>query len=289
MFQISLNNSVVEVWENADVRSFFAKRKRNTNKGDYGVVNIVAGDERYLGASVLASRTALRSGCGYVKLTCDDGLKNLMLVKYPQVIYLNRIDKRANCIAIGMGGGVSKKLYSKICNLLNNYNGTLLVDADGINCFAKYGVDKLRSAKGNVILTPHVKEFSRLTGVGVEDIINSPVSYAKNFAKKYSVTLILKDAKSVITDGERVVVNERGTTALAKAGSGDMLSGFIAGTCARGVAPFEACVCGAYVMGVSAELSSQEKTDYCATANDIIKILPHALKNIIDNSPIKTM
>lgn len=281
MFQISLNENTVEVWENVDVRRFFKERKRNTNKGDYGAVDIVAGDNRYLGASVLATRTALKSGCGYVKLTCEDKLKSLMLVKYPQVIYLNGIDKNADCIAIGMGGGVSKKLYSEICRLIKNYRGVLLIDADGINCLAKYGVDELKNARCKIILTPHVKEFSRLTNVDVKDIIDSPVVYAKDFAIKYGVTLILKDAKSVITDGERVALNERGTTALAKAGSGDMLSGFIAGVCARGVSPFEACVCSAYTMGVSAELSSQEKTDYCATANDVIKNLPLALKNIM--------
>lgn len=276
--KIIKNNA--KILKNEDVATTFADRKRDTHKGDYGTVNIVSGSKNYLGASVLATLSALKSGCGYVKLTCSDHLKDLMLVKYPQVIYCKKIDKNASAIAIGMGGGVNKTLYNKICCLLNNYNGVLLIDADGLNCLAKYGLQPLKNAKSKVILTPHVKEFSRIAKVGVQEILNAPCELSRSFAKEYNLTLVLKSSKSIITDGENLFINERGSTALAKAGSGDMLSGFIAGICARGVSPILACAGGCYAMGVSAEICSAEQTDFCATANDIIKNLPKAIKKI---------
>lgn len=272
--------TLVEIWDNADVKKFFPRRKRETNKGDYGSANIVAGAKNYLGASILATQSALKSGCGYVKLTCDEQLKNLMLARYPQVIYTNKIDKGSNALAIGMGGGVNKAFYNKICSVLKVYDGVLLIDADGLNCLAKYGLSPLKNAKAKVVLTPHLKEFARLTGKSVQEIKDEPVKLAVEFAREYGLTLVLKSSTTIIADGERVAKNLRGTTALAKAGSGDTLSGFIAGTCARGVAPFDACVCATFLMGMSAEISSEQKTDYCATANDIIKNLPTAIKMI---------
>jgi len=269
-----------KILENEDVATTFADRKRDTHKGDYGTVNIVSGSKNYLGASVLATLSALKSGCGYVKLTCSDHLKDLMLVKYPQVIYSKNVDKNASAIAIGMGGGVNKTLYNKICNLLKNYKGILLIDADGLNCLAKYGLQPLKQAKCKVVLTPHVKEFSRLAKLSVQEILKSPCELSLAFAKEYNLTLVLKSSKSIITDGKNLFINKRGSTALAKAGSGDMLSGFIAGICARGVSPIKACASGCYAMGVSAEICSNEQTDFCATANDIIKNLPKAIKSI---------
>jgi NAD(P)H-hydrate epimerase len=273
-----IEETSVEIWDDIDVKKYFPKRKRDTNKGDYGVANIVSGAKNYLGASVLATQSALKSGCGYVKLTCDDYLKNLMLVRYPQVIYLKKIDKGASALAIGMGGGVNKALYNKICALLKGYDGVLLIDADGLNCLAKYGLSPLKNTKARVVLTPHLKEFSRLLGKSVQEIKDEPIKLAVQFAREFNVTLVLKSSTTIIADGRRVAQNLRGTTALAKAGSGDMLSGFIAGTCARGVDPFDACVCSTFLMGLSAEISSGQKTDYCATANDIIKNLPSAIK-----------
>lgn len=269
-----------EIAQDDDMEEFFPKRKRNSNKGSYGVANIVAGSDKYIGAVKLSAEGALRSGCGYVKITTSDSAKLALLPSIPQAIFLDEIDKTANAIAIGMGCGVSQTLYDDIKKLLKNYGGTMLIDADGINALAKYGKEALLDKNCKVILTPHIKEFSRLTGYTAQEIVSDSVNLAKNFAKEYDVIINLKSAASIITDGERVAINIKGSSALAKGGSGDILSGFTCGTLARGVAPFEACLCSAYALGLSAEITSEDKGDYCATANDILKNLHIAVKRL---------
>ena len=274
-FYMSDNVSIVD---SAEIAKLYPKRKRNTNKGDYGSANIVAGSDKYIGAAALACAAALKSGCGYVKLTSTEKVKLALAAKYPQVIYLDECDLTSQAIAIGMGCGVSKELYDKINFLIKNYSGTLIIDADGLNSIAKFGLEVLKDSFCRIILTPHLKEFSRLTGKPIDEISKTPIESAQKFAKQYGVILLLKGAASIITDGERTSINTSGTTALAKGGSGDMLSGYIAGSAARGLSPFEATICSAYTMGVSAEISSEQKTDYCATAHDILNNLHLAVK-----------
>lgn len=275
-------NGSTKEYTDEEIKKFYPERKRNTHKGSYGSANIIAGSDKYMGAAALAAEAALMSGCGYVKLTTSEMVRLALASKLPQIICLDEPDYSSQAVAVGMGCGVSESLYAVISKLLVDYNGKLIIDADGLNSLAKYGVDILNKRKCGVILTPHVKEFSRLTGLTVDEICLSPVKYAYGFARRYGVHVLLKGADSVITDGERVAVNTRGTTALAKGGSGDMLSGYMCGCAARGLNIFDAAVCAAYTMGLSAEISSAQKTDYCVTAKDIIKNLHFAVKQLTE-------
>lgn len=268
----------IRIVDGTQVCAFYPPRKRNTNKGDYGSANIIAGSDKYIGAAVLAVEAALKSGCGYVKLTSSEKVKLALATKYPQTIFLDVYDLNSQSIAIGMGCGVSRNLFEQISFLAENYCGTLIIDADGLNCISKYGLAVIKSSRPKIILTPHLKEFSRLTGKSVETIAKQPIEAAQEFATRYGVTLLLKGAASVITDGMETCVNISGTTALAKGGSGDMLAGYMAGSAARGLSPFNAAVCSAYTMGVAAEISSRQKTDYCVTARDVIDNLHLAVK-----------
>ena len=274
-FDIPANASIIE---SRDVAKFYPKRKRNTSKGDYGSANIIAGCDRYIGAAALACAAALKSGCGYVKLTSTEKVKLALAGRYPQVIFLDECDLKSQAIAIGMGCGVSGELYEKIKFLTQNYSGTLIIDADGLNSIARFGLDVLNGCSCRIILTPHLKEFSRLTKKTIDVILKDPVKSAQDFAREYGVILLLKSAASIITDGDDTAINTSGTTALAKGGSGDMLSGHIAGSVARGLSPFDAVVCSAHTMGISAQISSEQKTDYCATAHDILNNLHLAVK-----------
>lgn len=274
-FEIPDNASIIA---SQDVAKFYPRRKRNTNKGDYGSANIIAGSDKYIGAAALACAAALKSGCGYVKLTSTEKVKLALAAKYPQVIYLDEYDLNSQSIAIGMGCGVSKELYGQIKFLTENYSGTLIIDADGLNSLAKFGSHILNGSVCRVVLTPHLKEFSRLTGKTMDEISQNPVKEAEALAKSLGVIVLLKGAASIITDGENTLINTSGTTALAKGGSGDMLSGYMAGSVARGLSPFDAAVCSAYTIGISAEISSEQKTDYCATAHDILNNLHLAVK-----------
>lgn len=267
------------IYEDCDIAKFYPKRKRNSHKGTYGVACLFAGSDKYIGAAALSLEAALKSGCGYVKMTSTDKVTAILAAKFPQTIF-GELDLNSNCIAIGMGCGVSEDLYKRIKFLLKNYGGTLLIDADGLNALSKYGLNILKEKICSVIVTPHLKEFSRMTGEAVEKISDDPIYAAEKFAKEYCVTVLLKSTSSIISNGEDTVINIRGNSALSKAGSGDMLSGYICGCVARGLSPFDSAVCGAYTVGLAAEISAEQKTEYCATANDIIKNLPFAVKRL---------
>lgn len=255
-------------------KRFYPVRNRNSDKTTYGSANIIAGCDKYIGAAALATEAALKSGCGYVKLTTTDKVKLALAAKLPQAIFMDEPDLNSGAIAVGMGCGVSEELYNTICKILIEYRGTLVIDADGLNSLARYGKEVLHEKSCSVVLTPHSREFTRLTSLPADE------KHASAFAKEYGVTVLLKGADSYICDGQKTAVNTRGTTALAKGGSGDMLSGYICGTAARGIAPFDAACCAAFTMGLSAEISSAEKTDYCVTAKDILKNLHLAVKQL---------
>lgn len=261
---------------------FFPKRRRNTHKGSFGTASLIAGSDKYYGAAVLATKAALKSGCGYVKLKTSEKIKSAMAVKLPQVIYADEIDLNSSAIAIGMGCGVDKNVYESIKYILGNYRGKLLIDADGLNSLAKYGLEVLKNKKCEVLLTPHIKEFSRLTESSVEDIITNPVNLSARFAREYGVTLLLKSCTSIITDGKNTFINVKGNSSLAKGGSGDILSGFICGSLARGLDIFNGAICGAQTLGIAAEIASMDKTDYCATAADIIENLHFSVKRLTE-------
>lgn len=268
------------IYEDEDIKKFFPKRRRNTHKGTFGTATLICASEQYIGSAVLAVSAALKSGCGYVKAVCPDAVKAAIAPNWPQTVFTSDCDLSSAAIAVGMGCGASRSLYDGIAWLLKEYRGKLIIDADGLNSLAEYGVDILREKECEVVVTPHVKEFSRLTKKTVKDILSNPVACAKDFAREYNVTVLLKGAGTIICDKDNMSINARGCSALSKAGSGDMLAGFMCGSAARGLTVFESAVCAAYILGASAELSAGRLTEYCVTSADILADIPAAIKNI---------
>jgi NAD(P)H-hydrate epimerase len=277
---INSDNYLAKIYEEEDIKTFFQQRKHNTNKGTYGAADLVAGSEKYRGAAALSCEGALRSGCGYVKLTSAESVKQTLIGAIPQVIYLDEPDLTSQAIAVGMGCGQSEELYKTIGYLLKNYTGKLIIDADGLNVLAKYGTDILDDKKCEVLITPHVKEFSRLTGESVQEILSAPVEKAQQFAVRHNIVVLLKNSATVICDGKETAINISGTSALAKGGSGDMLAGLICGGAARGLSLFDAAVAYAYVAGEAAVICSQKFTDYCTTAKELLKEFPNVVKRL---------
>lgn len=275
-------DAYAQIFEDCDIKEFYPKRRRNTHKGTFGTAQLIVGSDRYIGAAVLSAEAALKSGCGYVKLNTNLQNRTTLAAKLPQIIFADDIDFSADCVAVGSGCGVSENLYQTIQKLLKEYSGTLIIDADGLNSLAKYGVKILKDKKCSVILTPHIKEFSRLSKLPVHDILSDPVTYARNFANEYKVTVLLKNAVSVLTDGERVFLLHRGNSALAKGGSGDMLLGLACGTAARKVDGFNAVAVASYTLGLAAEICAEERTEYCVTSKDLIKNIHVAVKSLTD-------
>ncbi len=286
---ISAQNGA-EVWEEGDVAAFFPKRRSHTHKGSYGNAYLFAGGAVATGAAFLSAGACLKSGCGYTRLALTGSVYPHAIGRLPSVILreFHAIDGEmlaADCIAAGMGSGVSERLYAYIAELLSVYTGILVLDADALNTVAQYGVEILKEKSCRVIVTPHPKEFARLTGRGVKELLSDPVHYAEAFARQYGVTVLFKNNRSVITDGTRTAINLTGSPALAKGGSGDVLAGLLAGTCARGVPPFEAACVASYLMGRAGEIAAAELGEYSVSASDVVDRLPAAMSSLQQKTP----
>lgn len=280
-------------------------RKRNSHKGSFGRAAIVAGSEAYTGAAYLAYSSAaacLRSGAGYTTLYAPEALLPHFVLKSPEILlkstneggmYVFKEDVMAellayDSIAYGMGMGVSEEVFQGACYLLTHYEGRLILDADGLNSLALFGKGEfvllLKNKKCDVILTPHVKEFSRLSNVTMEEILKDSLALSQKFAREHDVCLLLKNAVSIITDGERTAINVTGNSGQAKGGTGDTLAGVIVGLCAMGLPAYEGGVLGAYLVGKAAELAAIDLGEYSLTATDLIAYLPKAFLFVTENS-----
>lgn len=288
-------DELIHINEIDDFKDIIPLRHRNTNKSSFGRASIVAGSYNYPGASLISYNALLSfmMGVGYSRLYVPKRLYEIYALKYPEIIVddiqdndgfikyskddLDKILKSSDSISIGMGMGVSEDLYKSIDYLIKSFDKKIIIDADGINSIAKYGVDILNNHKADIILTPHPKEFSRLTGLGVNEILENPVKYATDFSKKYNVTLILKGASSVITDGVNTAISIFGSTGLAKGGSGDALSGILAGSAAYiKKTAFDVSSFACFMLGYSAQISNIPYES--VRISDIIKEVPNTWK-----------
>lgn len=295
---IKNNDFCGEVLSDEDIKHFFEKRPRNSHKGSFGTATSIAGSKKYSGASMLTylSLSATYMGCGYSKLCVVKSLFNAVNFIVPDSILCFfkqtfngkfKFNKKnldtvlnSNAISFGMGVGVTLDNYKIIEYLLLNYEKTLILDADALNTLSKYGVDIIKNRKCKLILTPHIKEFSRLVCKTVSEIQQNPIVLANKFAKEYNVTLLLKSAVSIICDGDRLVYNVRGTSGLAKGGSGDVLSGLICGLSARGLSDFDSASVGSYLLGVAGEIAEEKYGEYSMTATDVLKEIHTIIKNL---------
>ena len=167
--------------------------------------------------------------------------------------------------------------------LLQNYTGKLVIDADGLNALAKTDKSALRNAACRVLLTPHNMEFSRLSGHSVDEILADPIPLAREFAKETGAVLLLKGPATVITDGETVLLTDRGCPGMATAGSGDVLSGVLAALCGYNDDLMLAAAAGAWLNGRAGELAQEAFGPVSMTAGDTAANLPRAVRELTDD------
>ena len=272
-----------------DISKYFENRKINVNKGNFGKALVIGGSSDYQGSVLLSynALSALKIGAGYGFVATSKDVIPTVLSICPECIVCDYTDEEklekllnVDAISVGMGMTASESTYNVCKYLLTNYKGKLIIDADGINALAIFGKDILKNKKCEVYLTPHVGEFARLLGAYKEAVINNSVKLANDFAKEYGVTLIVKSAVSVITDGEITYINTKGNPGMAKAGSGDVLSGIVAGLFARGLSGSEGRAVASYVFGASGNIAKKENHETTITASDIIACIPKALNNL---------
>lgn len=259
------------LYEKEDLR-LLPQRKAYSNKGSYGRLLIVGGAEGMAGACILSAKAALRSGAGLVKILAAKENRTILQTAVPEAMFspweaLEKELSWATAVVLGPGLSQSEKSQELFLKIWEETDIPLVLDADGLNLLAKRsGIDYSR--RRNVILTPHLKEMERLSGLSIEKLREELLETAGSYGKKDSV-LVLKDARSVVSDGRRVYLNVSGNHALAKGGSGDVLSGVIGGFLVQGAELFEAASLGVYVHGLAAEQFTEHSSGYSLMAGEL--------------------
>ena len=273
------------------------KRGANTNKGSFGKLLLITGSRKYRGAAHLSLEAALRGGVGLVSYLGIEELASELSAKYPEAIYtecgdISEIGKaeiseavalsaRHSATLIGSGSDNTDGLLSLAMALLSAEGGPLILDADAINALALAGDGgrrAIRESKRTVIITPHPLEFARLCGTDVAKVQQNRLSLAERFAIENKCIVVLKGAGTVIADGEEVFINVAGSSALAKAGSGDVLAGFLAALVAQSkTRPSVSAALAVYFHAVAGESLAEEYSSYGVTPSDLPKEIARSL------------
>lgn len=283
------------------IKKIFPQRRPNGHKGTFGSVVVIAGGKGYSGAACLASLSALKSGAGLVRLCFPLSINSAVEKKLSEVIKIplpttsegtlaisgyNQIQKiieQSDVLAIGPGVTTHPETKTLIQKIILTSKIPMVLDADAINNISVSILLKIpKNQRANIILTPHPGEFSRLIGVAPEIINRERIDLCEQWAKRLGMTLVLKGAPTVIGTPEGVVfINPTGNSGLAKGGSGDVLTGMIAGFVAQGAPSVYASCIGVYLHGLSANLKVKTTTEYCLTASDLIDQLPKAINKLL--------
>jgi len=275
-------------------------RPANAHKGTFGKLACVVSGEGTAGAGLMCAGGALRAGAGLTTAAVPAGLQHIFNTRIPEcmtfalsetdgqlgeyaVSGLDKLMDNKTALAAGCGLGTGDGAQSAIRKLVADYDVRKVFDADALTVIAG-NTSMLHERSGEIVLTPHLVEFSRLCGRSVEEISTDMMSTARQFAGEYGVTLLLKGATTIVTDGSRTTLVTAGTPGMAKGGSGDVLTGVIggllAGAHAYGLDTFGCAVYGAYICGKAGELAAEKQGEYAMTATDTLDNIGAAMKRM---------
>jgi hydroxyethylthiazole kinase-like uncharacterized protein yjeF len=284
------------------VKSVLPERPFQANKGSFGRVLAVAGSINYIGAAYLACSGALRVGAGLVTLATTARLQSILASKLTEVTYLPLPESRPgvispeaarlipqqfehyNVLLLGCGLGQSQVAIRFIRSILITKHRqalpALVLDADALNTLANTP-RWWQLLTTDAILTPHPGEMARLTGMAVEEVQSDRVEVTKKYAEEWNKTVVLKGAYTVIASpAGQTRVSPIANPGLASAGTGDVLTGAIAGLVAQGLSLFDAAACGVYLHGGAGELVRSRLGDAGMIATDLLPELPRVIKRL---------
>ena len=275
------------------VNTVIKERPEDVHKGQCGRVLIIAGSEGMSGAAVLATRGALKSGAGLVKAAVPKPLFTILQTAVPQATctdvsegFSREMMDGYGAVAIGPGLGVDESKYLLIKDILRYYNGTVVLDADGINCMCRFdkGLQHLSERKLPVVLTPHPGEGDRLLaalgGGSVKD--KGRRAAAEEISVRTGAVVLMKGAGTVVTSREQgTYINTTGNPGMATGGSGDVLTGVIAALAASGAEPFAAAAAGAFIHGLAGDIAAEKYGQWGMTSLEIEESLPAAFKRVV--------
>ncbi|MAP55999.1 NAD(P)H-hydrate dehydratase [Altibacter sp.] len=278
-----------------EAQLFYKQRQKYDHKGTYGHALVVAGSYGKMGAAVLATKAALRTGagmattftakCGYSIL--QTAIPEAMVLTDEHEEFLTAIDYnfQPSAIGIGMGIGVQEETVSAFKTFLMKTEVPVLLDADALNILSSHK-EILDHIPKHSILTPHPGELERLIGSWSSDY--DKLDKAKAFAKEYDLVLLIKGANSIVVFEEKLYINTTGNPGMATAGSGDVLSGMITGLLSQGYDPLLATVFAVYLHGSAGNIASQELGYEAVIAGDIIEKIGNAYLSLFEQEPPET-
>lgn len=262
-------------------------RPHDSHKGDFGRVLVVAGSRAMPGAAAMVGKAAQRIGAGLVTVACPEPARAVVASYCPTLMTLplrtdgwgavartaapRLVGFRADVLAVGPGLTTGTGAQTIVRLLVQSRAEPMVLDADGLNALIG-AVELLHRRPGPTILTPHPGEFARLVGVSIAEVQAERVPRALAFAQHYGVVLVLKGAGTIVTDGRRLAVNATGNPYLATGGSGDVLTGMVAGLLAQGLEPAAAARLAVHLHGRLADHLARRQAPLIAT--DLIDALP---------------
>jgi NAD(P)H-hydrate epimerase len=295
----------LELIEKARLLPVFTRRKRDSHKGSYGHLLIIAGSLGKTGAAVMAARAALLSGAGLVTVAtpasclpivarsvmelmteplAETAEKTLSAEALEKALALSR---GKDALLIGPGISTNRSTCEFVWNLLPRVKAPVVIDADGLNILAlKPGL--LNRLPRPAILTPHPGEFGRLVGLSVPEVLKQKLDLVPAFARKHGVFLVLKGYRTLIADPRgNVYVNPTGNPGMATGGTGDVLSGLVASLLMQQKDPLQAALAAVYLHGLSGDLAAEKVGERAMVAGDLIRFLLRAMKRMEDEAAAK--
>ena len=272
-------------------RKMLPDRPEDSNKGTYGRLLVIAGSKGMAGAAYLNAHAAYMTGAGLVRIYTSSDNREILQTLLPEAIITTYEEYNkeellslltwADSVCIGSGLGMSR-LSEKILKTEIEYvKVPCLIDADGLNLLAENKNYLNQMAERRFVITPHMKEMSRLTGTPVEELKADRIQILKDFISRYRITCVLKDSRTLIASEEKGIrMNLTGNSAMAKAGSGDVLAGVISGWMVQGKEAEDAAELGTYIHGLSGDLAKFEKGVYSVMARDLIEYISKALMKL---------
>ena len=279
------------------VRLRLPKRSPAGHKGTFGHVLLVAGSAGMTGAAILAGRAALRAGTGLLTLAvpasqvaaAHAGLPEALVVSLAEesghivpaaVADLGAAFGRARVLAIGPGLSRDEEASAAALAVIHGFDGPVIADADALYALARCP-GGVRELAGRAILTPHPGEFGTLTGIDAAEVDGNRVDVASEFATANGVIVVLKGRPTAIgfPDG-KIYLNPTGHAGLAKGGSGDVLTGIVAGLLAGGASLEDAALVGPYVHGLAADLFAVHGSERSLVPSDVVELLPQAFLEV---------
>ena len=286
------------------IRNIF-KRDKISYKNNYGHILVVASSYNMPGAGVLCANSAICSGAGLVTFAFPKSAYNAVVKNIkPEIMLLPLDDSKGkisikakksilkfiedinvNSVVIGCGVGQNNSIKNIIKSIIKKYEIPVVIDADGLNVFEgqqQNGIIKdFKNAKAKIIVTPHPKEFERISGIKYKQSLPSRKKIAQLFAKNNATICVLKGYKTIVTDGNRVYVNKTGNPGMATAGSGDVLSGIISAfVCNKNDDLMLKVATAVYVHGLAGDIAGKKKTQVTLIAGDIIDNISQAVRRI---------